>query len=210
MKKAFASIIVSMLFAASLFAQSHSVGLTCTAATGTAPSGFNFFRATTSGGEGTTPINATAETTCTFTDTAVSAGTKYFYTATEIVGGVSSSQSAEASATVPVFPPTNAKLTVSGTTGTVTWTASSDSSAAYNIFAGTSSGGESTTPVNSSPVAAGCSGAACTYTMTGLVIGNSEFIKIQAVINGVSSVASNEATSAVAVPTVTGLKAIAQ
>lgn len=210
MKKVFASIIVSMLLAASLLAQAHSIGLTCTAATGTSPSGYNFFRSLASGSEGTTPLGLSPAAVCTFTDTAVSAGTKYFYTATEIVGGVSSPQSVEASATVPVFAPTNAKLTVNGTTGTVAWAASTDSSAAYNIFVGTSSGGESATPVNPSPVAAGCSAATCTYTITGLVIGNSEFIKIQAVINGVSSVASNEATSAVAVPTVTGLKAIAQ
>lgn len=61
----------------------HSVSLTCNPpTTGTTPSGYNFYRGTTKGGENyTTPLNSTPTTSCAFTDTTVVALTTYYYTA---------------------------------------------------------------------------------------------------------------------------------
>jgi hypothetical protein len=178
----------------------HAVVLTCSPATGTTPTGYNFFRGTASGSEASTPVNSSPAATCNYTDTTVSAATTYFYTVTEIVGGVSSGSSAEVSGVIPVFPASGVSLTISGTTGTVVWTPSSDGTAAYEVYVGTTSGGESTTPSNANPVAGGCTSTAnCLYSLPGLVAGGSYYVTVKAVINGVLSVASPEASGSVTV-----------
>jgi hypothetical protein len=71
--------------------------------------GYNVFRGTTSGGESTTPIatevatGCTTFATCTYADTAVVAGTKYYYYVTAVGsnGTTQSAASNEASATAP-------------------------------------------------------------------------------------------------------------
>jgi hypothetical protein len=62
---------------------------------------YNVFRGTTSGGEGTTPINPSAITLLTFTDTNVTPGSAYYYTVEAVDSGGSSAPSNEASASVP-------------------------------------------------------------------------------------------------------------
>ncbi len=54
---------------------------------------------------------------------------------------------------------------------TYSWTASASSYAGlgYNLYVGTTPGGESSTPANSALMAPGCSGATCTYTYTNVV-----------------------------------------
>jgi hypothetical protein len=54
---------------------------------------------------------------------------------------------------------------------TYVWTASASTytGLGYNLYIGTAAGGESSTPVSSTLIAAGCSGAACTYTYTNVV-----------------------------------------
>ena len=72
-------------------------------------SGYDIFRGTTSEGESTTPIATQVATgcatfaTCTYVDTAVVAGTEYFYYVTAVAsnGTIQSNASNEASATVP-------------------------------------------------------------------------------------------------------------
>jgi trimeric autotransporter adhesin len=71
--------------------------------------GYNVFRGTTAGGESTTPIatevavGCTTLTICTYVDTAVVVGTKYFYYVTAVAsnGTTQSVASNEASATAP-------------------------------------------------------------------------------------------------------------
>jgi hypothetical protein len=78
----------------------HSVMLTWSAS----PTGgvtYNVFRGTSSGGEGTTPINPSAITSLTFTDTNVTPGTTYYYTVEAVDSAGSSAPSNEASATIP-------------------------------------------------------------------------------------------------------------
>jgi hypothetical protein len=101
-----------------------SVVLTCTAP-GTMPTGaaFYFFRAQASGAEGTTPINATGQASCGYTDLAVLVNNQYCYVvkvcATSLATGtlVCGSPSNEATAIGPLLPsdlPTASGLTALG------------------------------------------------------------------------------------------------
>jgi hypothetical protein len=69
----------------------------------------------------------------------------------------------------------------------------------YNIYRGTTSGGESPTPLNPSPTATNCSGAACTYTDSTVTVGHTYYYYIQAYDETWldASVNSNEASATV-------------
>jgi Abnormal spindle-like microcephaly-assoc'd, ASPM-SPD-2-Hydin/Protein of unknown function (DUF1573) len=82
-------------------ASSHSVLLNWDASITSGVSGYNVFRATTSGGYGTTPLNPSPITTLSFTDSSVSSGTEYFYVVTAVDAGQASADSNEVSATIP-------------------------------------------------------------------------------------------------------------
>ena len=78
----------------------HSVVLTWNAS----PTGgvsYNIFRGTSSGGEGTTPINTSSITSLTFTDANITPGSTYYYTVEAVDSAGSSSPSNEASARIP-------------------------------------------------------------------------------------------------------------
>jgi hypothetical protein len=105
-------------------------------------------------------------------------------------------------------------LTAEAATGTIcgtavhcvvlTWTASSDAAAnptlGYNIYKGTTSGGESTAALNGSTLSSvGCATATstppCEYVDTEVAVGQTIYYDIKASLNGVLSVASNEVTT---------------
>jgi len=71
----------------------------------------------------------------------------------------------------------------------LSWGASSTSGVTYNVFRGTSSGGEGTTPINSSPV------TQLTYTDTNVTPGSDYYYTVEAVDSGGSSAPSNEAVA---------------
>jgi hypothetical protein len=97
---------------------------------------------------------------------------------------------------------------------TLTWTASSDGvanpSLAYNVYRGSATGAEATTPINASPVAAGCSGATCTWTDANVTTASTYFYTLKATLNGVSSAASNEVSCTIPLAAPSGLGAVAQ
>jgi fibronectin type 3 domain-containing protein len=64
-------------------------------------SGYNVYRATTSGGYSTTPLNPSPVTTVSFTDSTVNSGTEYFYVVTAVDAGQASADSNEVSVTIP-------------------------------------------------------------------------------------------------------------
>ena len=78
----------------------HSVVLTWDASLTTGVT-YNVFRGTTSGGEGTTPVNTSPVASLSYTDTSVSPGTKYYYYVEAVDSGGSSAASNEAPASVP-------------------------------------------------------------------------------------------------------------
>jgi hypothetical protein len=104
------ALLLALILAGALFAQTHSVTLTWAPnSTGDPVTTYNVLRGTTSGGESTTPIGTTAASTCTtsctYVDSAVVGGTTYFYEITATNSGGTSGPSAETSVTVPFFVP---------------------------------------------------------------------------------------------------------
>jgi hypothetical protein len=93
----------------------------------------------------------------------------------------------------------------------LSWTPSADGAAnptlAYNIYRGAAVGGESTTPINASPVAAACtSTTTCVYTDTNVSAGATYYYTAKATLNGGFSAASNEVSVQIpiAAPTLSG------
>jgi hypothetical protein len=81
----------------------HDVVLTWTASPTSGISGYNVYRGTSVGGESTTPLNSTPLSATTYTDSAVTAGTNYYYVVAAVAsnGSTQSADSNEASAAVP-------------------------------------------------------------------------------------------------------------
>ena len=79
----------------------HDVVLSWTASTASGVTGYNVYRGTTSDGESSTPLNSSAITGTSYTDTNVQAGQTYYYVVTAIDGSTQSSDSNQATATVP-------------------------------------------------------------------------------------------------------------
>jgi hypothetical protein len=91
--------------------------------------------------------------------------------------------------------PLNISLSGTGTHSVVlTWGASPTQGVTYNVFRGTSSGGEGTTPVNPSAI------TSLTYTDTGVTPGVNYYYYVEAVDSGGSSAPSNEAVADVPNP----------
>ena len=123
---------------------------------GAAITGYNVYRGTSAGGESATPIAANVAGTS-FTDTGLVNGTTYYYTVAAVnSAGVSpksnetSATPASVQATVPSAPQS---LTAKGASGSVSlsWAAPSSNGGSpvtgYDVYRGTSPGGESATPI---------------------------------------------------------------
>jgi hypothetical protein len=82
-------------------ATQHSVQLSWDASISNGVSGYNVYRATTSGGYSTTPLNSAPVTTVTYTDSTVTSGDQYFYVVTAVDGSEASADSNEVSVTIP-------------------------------------------------------------------------------------------------------------
>jgi len=163
------------------------VALSWTASSGAAS--YNIYRGTSAGGESTTAI-ATEVTTTTYTNTGLTNGTAYYYKVAAVDSTGTSGYSNEASAT-PQVPAPSAPTGLTATAGNaqvaLAWTASSGATS-YNVYRGTTTGGESTTAI--------ATGITTTsYTNTGLTNGSTYFYKVVAVNTGGTSGYSNEASA---------------
>ena len=168
---------------------------------------YNVYRGTSSGGESSTPV-ATGITSTSYTNTGLTNGTEYYFKVAAVDSAGISAESSEASATpaAPTVPaaPTGLAATPGNAQVGLSWTASSGATS-YNVYRGTSSGGESSTAI-----ATGITSTS--YTNTGLTNGTKYYFKIAAVNSAGTSAESSEAsaTPSVAIPPApTGLSASA-
>lgn len=180
---------------------SSEVDLTWNAPLASAPSGlqllgYDVYQGTSSGGEAPTPVGPIAETS--YTASSLASGTTYYFYVTAVYQSCSkscvqleSSPSNEEHATTsaPTTLPAPTGLTVAATGGTsvtLTWQApvGGPPVTGYDIYEGTSSGAEGTSPVGSV--------AGTSYTITGLASGTTYFFRVTAVSANGQSQPSNE------------------
>ena len=179
---------------------SVSLSWTAPASDGGSPiTGYDVYRGTSPGGESITPV-ATNVTGTTFTNTVLANGTTYYYLVAALNAVGTSPPSGEASATPQATAP-SAPLTVVASAGnasaTVSWSVPASDGGSpitgYDVYRGTSSGGESTTPVATNVSTTG-------FTDTGVVNGTTYYYTVAAV-NGVGvSPQSKEASATPQVP----------
>ncbi len=94
----------------------------------------------------------------------------------------------------PVSPATNLNAVAATNQVNLSWTAAVGTVTGYNVFRGSASGGESGTPLNPTPLAAG----ATSYQDTGAAPGGTYYYVVQALNGAASSPNSNEVHATVA------------
>jgi fibronectin type 3 domain-containing protein len=147
---------------------------------------FNVYQATATGNEGTTPVQS-GVTGSSVTVSGLQYATNYYFTIAAVAAFGASAQSGEVhTMTVPAAP-TGLSATAGNATASLTWTAVTGA-ASYNIYQGTSAGGENATPVQT-----GLSGT--TATVSTLTNGTTYYFKVAAVDAGGASALSNEASA---------------
>jgi fibronectin type 3 domain-containing protein len=169
-----------------------TVALNWTAVAGA--TSYNVYRATTSGGEGSTAL-ATGLTSASYTDNAVTNGTTYYYEVTAVESGTESLKSSEVSAT-PQVPapgiPTNVGISAGDKIVNLTWSAVSGATS-YDIYRATTKGGEGTTPYLTGVTTA-------SYSDSGVVDGTTYYYEVSAVNGGGQSAVSSEVSATPQVP----------
>lgn len=152
---------------------------------------YNVYQATASGQEGSTPVQTAVNGTSTTVSGLQFAQTYYFTVAAQAALGTSAQSSEVQVMTVPAAP-TGLTATAGNTTVTLNWTASSGATG-YNIYQGTSVGGEGATPVQSAV-------SAVTTTLSGLTNGTTYYFAVAAVDAGGASAHSSEAQATPTAP----------
>ncbi len=175
-----------------------SVSLSWTAASGA--TSYNIYRGTSSNGESSTPI-ATGVTGTSFTDSGLMDGTTYYYEVTAVnSANQEGSRSTEVSGTpVAGAPGAPTGLLAAAGNGSVslTWSKPTDDGGSpvtsYDIYRGTSSGGETL-------LLSGVMGTS--YSDTGLANGTTYYFKVAAVNSTGPGAKSNEASATPQLPAV--------
>ena len=166
-----------------------ALNLAWTASTGAGS--YSVFEGTSSGGEGTTAalagLNGTAASLMSLTP-----GKEYFFKIVAVGAGGSSAASAEASGTTIASPPTGFAAGAGNASASLSWTASAGATG-YDVYEGTTSSGESTTPVQS-----GVTGTS--VTVSGLTNGKKYYFTVAAVDAGGISAPSSEASATPVAP----------
>jgi len=171
---------------------------------------YNIYEGTTQAVKGTAPVASSKGTSVTLNSLAD--GSTYYFKVTAVnkVGeGPASGTVSAAPVSAITAPGAPAGLTATPGNGRITlsWTApASDGGAGisgYLIYQGTSPGGESASPVNSSPV------SATSYTVTGLANGTTYYFKVAAVNDAKHQGTDSGEASAVPVSATTSASASA-
>ena len=163
---------------------------------GSAITGYNIYRGTTSNGEGTTPVGKVSNSTLTYTDTGLTNNITYYYKVTAVNSVGESAQSSEASATTFTIPQSPTGLTATAASSSqinLYWTAPSNNGGSsitgYEIERSTNAG----TTWSSIVPNTGTTGT--TYSDTGLTASTAYTYRVSA-INGVGpSEPSNTASA---------------
>ena len=156
---------------------------------GSAITGYKVYRGTSSGGE---TLLTTLPVQNSYTDTAVTNGTTYYYkvTALNTIGESTPSNEVSETPQAPAKPGAPTGLTASGGNGSValSWAAPLGSTVtSYNIYRGTASGGEGTTAIATS--------TSTSFTDSTVTNGTTYFYKVTAVNTAGEGPASNEASA---------------
>ena len=174
-------------------AGNNQVALSWAASSGA--TSYNVYRGTASGNETLLPAGKGVSGTS-YTDTAVTNGTKYFYEVTAVNSVGESGKSNEVSATPAVnsvpAAPSNLAATAGNGQVALSWAASSGATS-YNVYRGTASGKETLLPAGK-----GVSGTS--YTDTAVTNGTKYYYEVTAVNSVGESGKSNEVS---ATPTAT-------
>jgi cellulose 1,4-beta-cellobiosidase len=166
-----------------------SVTLRWTASASGNPTSYRVHRGTKSDGELAAPVGTVSGTT--FTDTGLRNGTTYYYfvDAVNAVGGSPNSNEVSATptttGTAPAAP-TGVTATAGDATVALAWTASAGATS-YQVYRGTSAGGESSTPVATTTTAS--------YRDSGLTNGTRYYYKVTATSSTGTSPASAEVSA---------------
>ncbi|MDR3570959.1 MAG: hypothetical protein P4L81_02030, partial [Candidatus Pacebacteria bacterium] len=163
-------------------AVSQAISLTWTASVGAVS--YNIYRGTSSGGEAGVPI-ATGVTSTNYLDSTVMNGTTYYYRVTAVDSGGETDMSNEAHAVFALSVPTKLSATAGNNQVALTWTGISGATS-YNIYRGTSLGGEGSTPF-----ATGITSA--NYTDSAVTSGTTYYYEVTAITSSGESLPSNEA-----------------
>jgi subtilase family serine protease len=157
----------------------------------TGATSYSIFEGTTSGGEGTTAVQTGLSGTSASL-TSLTPGKQYFFTVVAVDAGGSSMASVEASGTTIASPPTGFAASGGNASVSLSWTASAGATG-YNVYEGTTSSGEGTTPVQS-----GVSGTS--VNIGGLTNGKVYYFTVAAVDAGGVSAPSGQANATPAAP----------
>ena len=119
----------------------------------------------------------------TYTDATATNGTSYYYVVTAVNAiGESTAVLASSLATTPgavTTAPTGVSVAQgASSTLTLSWSSNTAATTGFNIYQGTTAGGESTTPINALPIANVSTGNS--YTATGLTVGTTYYFVIKA------------------------------
>lgn len=167
-----------------------SVSLSWGAVTGA--TSYSIYRSTAAGGEGTTAF-ASNVTGTSYTDSAVTSGTTYYYKVAAVNASGTSAQSTEvhaASSTGGTAPATPTGVSATGNTSSVSLSWGSVSGAtSYNVYRSTTAGGEGTTAFASNVTSA-------SYTDNAVTAGTTYYYKVAAVNASGTSAQSTEVHAA--------------
>src|SRR5579883_3268004 len=160
---------------------------------GSAITSYDIYRGTSPGGEASGPV-ASGVTSTRYTDTGVANGQAYYYQVRAVNSAGTGAASNEASATPSTAPGAPSGLVATGGNSQValSWNAPSSNGGSaitsYDIYRGTSPGGEA-----SGPVASGVTSTR--YTDTGVANGQAYYYQVRAVNSAGTGAASNEASA---------------
>lgn len=166
---------------------------------GSVITGYNVYEGTSAGGESTKPVNSSplAATARGYTVSGLKNGTRYYFKARALNTLGTSPPSNEASAVPRTEPgaPGSLKAVAGNAKVTLSWTPPASDGGSpvtgYDVYEGTKPGGESTKPVNSSPI----SSSAKSYGVSSLKNHTKYYFKVKAINSVGIGASSNEASA---------------